>query len=226
MGTPFFIFNGIDSTYYLIVNKLPSIFKAQKNIDKIEVEGRDGFLTQDYGTYKSIIKTVECTIKDSSNIDYICSWLDGSGEVIFSNEEDKKYKATIINQIEFSKILRTYRRFIVQFECQPHKYSPYYNNITITEPNTLYNSGALSKPIIKIYGSGDITLTINSKSINLTGITDYITIDSDIQDAYKDTENMNNNMAGEFPVLKSGNNEISWVGTVTKIEITPNWRYL
>lgn len=224
---PFFIFNGIDSRDYFVVNKLPSIIKAQRNIDKIEIEGRDGFLSQDFGTYKGILKTVECTIKDLSNIDFICSWLDGSGDVIFSNESDKKYKGTIINQIEFSKILRTYHKFIIQFDCQPQKYDIDNNVITYTtSPVSLYNSGAKSLPIIKIYGSGDISFTINSNTFNLTGVTDYITVDSDIQDVYKDTEPLNNNMSGEFPFLVKGNNDISWTGTVTKIEITPNWRYL
>jgi len=31
---------------------------------------------------------------------------------------------------------------------------------------------------------------------------------------------------GEFPVLKPGANAISWTGTVTKVVVRPNWRYL
>ncbi len=30
----------------------------------------------------------------------------------------------------------------------------------------------------------------------------------------------------EFPVLKPGPNAISWTGTVTKVVVRPNWRYL
>ena len=33
-------------------------------------------------------------------------------------------------------------------------------------------------------------------------------------------------MNGEFPVLKPGANAISWTGTVTKVVVKPNWRYL
>ena len=87
---PYFIFNGVSSADYLIINTLPSVFKPEKDITKIEIPGRDGFLTNDLGSYKSILKTVECTIKDLSQIDYICSWLTGSGDIVFSNELTKK----------------------------------------------------------------------------------------------------------------------------------------
>jgi phage-related protein len=33
-------------------------------------------------------------------------------------------------------------------------------------------------------------------------------------------------MDGEFPLLKPGNNLISWSGDVTSLVIQPNWRYL
>lgn len=224
---PYFIFNNIGSEDYLILNTLPSIFKATKDIQKIEIVGRDGFLTQDNGSYKSIIKSVECTIRDLSQVDFICSWLTGGGEVIFSNESDKKYKATIINQIEFSKILQQFHSFIIQFECQPHKYSISNNLITLTAVGTVFNPAtANSKPAIKIYGTGPINLTINGITINLTSVVDYVTVDSDLMDCYKDTVLMNNYMTGDFPLLIPGNNTISWTGTVSKIELTPNWRWI
>lgn len=69
-------------------------------------------------------------------------------------------------------------------------------------------------------------MTINSKVINLTNIVGYVVINSDLQDAYKDSTLYNNYMVGDFPMLIPQNNTISWTGTVTKIEITPNWRNL
>ena len=223
---PYFIFRGIDSRDYLTVDKLPSIFKPVKDVQRIEIEGRDGFLTQDNGSYRSNIKSVECWIKDLSQIDYICSWLTGGGDVIFSNEPDKKYKATIINQIEFSKIILQYHKFIIQFDCQPHKYSIDNNPIILTAAGVILNPGAASKPVIKIYGAGNIDLTINSAVIHITSVVDYVTIDGELMDCYKDTVLKNNNMNGEFPVLVSGSNTISWTGIVTKVEVVPNRRWL
>lgn len=227
MKQAYFIFNNISSEDYLMVNTLPSIIKAQKDIEKIEVVGRDGFLTKDNGAYKGILKTVECTITDLDNIDYICSWLDGSSNVIFSNEPDKIYRATIINQIEFKKVAVTFHTFIIQFDCMPHKYLINNPIITLTSPGTIYNSGgAISKPVIKVFCTGDMSVTINSQVVNLTGISEYIEINSDLMDAYKGTQLCNNQMLGEFPVLEIGNNNISWVGDCSKLEIIPNFRWI
>ena len=224
----FFIFKNIDSRDMgVIVNKLPSITKPEKQIEKIEIEGRDGFLTVDHGGYQGTVKTVECTL-DNGDINQICAWLDGSGEVIFSNEDDKVYKAVIINQISLDKIIPILHTFLIQFECQPHKYSVNNDVITLNStPATINNlTTALSKPIIKVYGTGAIELTVNSNVIHLTNIVDYVTIDSEMVDCYKDSQLMNNNMLGEFPILEIGTNSISWIGTVTKIEIIPNWRWI
>lgn len=224
---PYFIwknFNSLDKN--IMVNKLPNFERPDANIEKIIITGRDGYLTQDDGTYKGMIKPCECSL-DDGNIDDVCSWLTGSGEIIFSNEPDKKYKAVIINKIPFSKIIPTFHTFIIQFECQPHKYSVGNEVIELTNQGTLYNYGTkYSKPVVKIYGNGSINLTINSKTINLTNITDSITIDSDLLEAYNDIELLNSHMVGEFPVFEVGENIISWTGTVTKLDIIPNWRWI
>lgn len=79
---------------------------------------------------------------------------------------------------------------------------------------------------MKIYGTGAIDLTINGSMIHLTNVVDYVTVDSVLVDAYKDTAPKNNDMIGDFPVLELGESLFSWSGTVTKVEITPNFRYL
>lgn len=223
----YFIWKGINSLdKNIMVNKLPDFEMPEANIEKITIPGRDGFLTQDDGTYQGQIKPCECSL-DNGNIDDISSWLTGSGEVTFSNEPNKKYKAVIINKIPFSKIIPIFHKFIIQFDCQPKKYSTENPIITLNASGTISNPGsANSKPVIKLYGTGNIDLTINNTAINLTNIDGYVTIDSELMDCYKDTVLMNNDMSGEFPELVPGYNTINWNGTVTKIEITPNWRWL
>ena len=223
----YFIFKNISSEDYMMVNKLPPIIKATKDIEKLEVEARDGFLTYDKGTYRSTIKNVECTIMDLENLDFICLWLDGSDDVIFSNEPDRIYRATIINQIPLEKIAATFHTLLIQFECQPHKYSINDDIITLTNPGTIFNSGSVfSKPIIKLYGTGSITLTVNGLNVYLTNVSEYVTIDSNLEDAFKDSIYKNDDMKGLPPVLQVGQNIISWSGTVTKLEIQPNMRWL
>lgn len=228
MSNSSFVFNNIDSSNYMIVNVLPSIIRATKDIQKIEVIGRDGFLSQDLGSYRSTVKTVECTLKDLSQIDYICSWLTGSGDVIFSNEPDKIYKATVINQIEFIKVLRTFHRFLIQFECQPKKFALSNATVTLTSAGSIINPSATSSnPIITVYGTGNINLAINLDIYNLYNVVGWVTIDSYFKDCYKGIDLKNaDTLFADFPVLKAGNNTFTWTGTVSKVEIIPNFCYL
>ena len=57
-------------------------------------------------------------------------------------------------------------------------------------------------------------------------ITDSITLDSPLMEAYKGATGTNGCMSGDFPTLLPGQNAISWTGNVTKVVIQPNWRYL
>ena len=83
-----------------------------------------------------------------------------------------------------------------------------------------------SDPVITVTGSGDITLMVGTTIVELTGVSGSIVIDSVLKEAYKGTTLMNDHMNGEFPVLKPGANAISWTGTVTRVIVRPNWRYL
>ena len=66
----------------------------------------------------------------------------------------------------------------------------------------------------------------NGSFVELEGIEDSITLNSVIQEAYQGETLLNEKMEGDFPVLKPGNNLISWSGDVTRLVIAPNWRYL
>ena len=91
----------------------------------------------------------------------------------------------------------------------------------------MLNPGSVySEPLMTVYGSGDITLMVGMTVIELTGVSGSIVLDSVLKEAYKDTTLMNERMTGDFPVLNPGMNAISWSGTVTRVVIQPNWRYL
>lgn len=233
MEMPYIIFNDIISTDVgVVINKLPPIIKPEKNMEKFELNERDGFLTMDYGTYKGYVKPVECTMTDKANINQLTSWLNGSGKVIFSNEPEMIYDATIINKIPFESIVDKFRSFIIQFECQPFKRQVVGNEKTydITE-----HSGGIkfegkgnykSKPVITVYGNGSVTLMINEQRVILTNVVDEITVNSQIMDCYKQGRLMNHYMIGEFPTLNPTTNYLGWEGNISQIKIEYNWRWL
>ena len=77
-----------------------------------------------------------------------------------------------------------------------------------------------------VYGSGEITLMVGLTIVELEDISASITLDGPLMEAYSGTTSMNDKMNGDFPTLVLGMNAVSWSGSVTKIEVQPNWRYL
>lgn len=191
------------------------------------VPGRHGNLTTTDGAFDSYIRSAEFIVKDEKRIDEICAHFKGSGWLIFSSEPDRKYKARVANQIEFSHIIWRFKRFVVEFEVQPFGYDVFEQTITKTAPFSLFNIGTFeSEPIITIFGNGNITLYVNSQNNFLKEITDKIIIDSEMKNIYNNSISLNYKMSGDFPTLSLGENHISWIGDVKEVEIQPNWRFL
>lgn len=108
-------------------------------------------------------------------------------------------------------------------------------SVEVGEDNesTVTNSGNInSKPVIKIYGSGNIGAYLNDIQILQIALGDeeYITIDTNLMEAYKDTlDNLKNRLVtGDYSKfsLKPGANKIHFSGTVTKYEISKYSRWL
>ena len=97
--------------------------------------------------------------------------------------------------------------------------------VTVASGGTITNPTAYdSKPLINITGSGSGTLTVNGTTMSFTDMVDYLNIDCDIMDVYRlPSENRNSLMTGEFPVLSSGSNSVSFTGGITGCTITPKW---
>lgn len=224
-------------SYYdfeITVVERPLIPLPAKRVQSVEIPGRNSTLHFDDGTYGDITIGVKCRVKDTNNLadrlDQIKSWLMNAGEndLIFDFQPNKKYIAQVVNQIDFKQVFKIFGEFIIIFNCRPFKYSVINQVTTLLTPSSITNLGTIySEPIIKVYCTGDGNLTIGTQVIILKGITGSIIIDSTIQDAYAvDGSNLNNKMTGDFPLLNVGANAISWTGGITKVEITPNWRWL
>ena len=89
---------------------------------------------------------------------------------------------------------------------------------------SVFNRGnEVSRPIITIYGAGNIRLSINSVELYLIALGDsgYITLDGEQMNAYKGETLMNRLVQGDYDRLnlKQGTNVISWLGNVTKVSM-------
>ena len=71
-----------------------------------------------------------------------------------------------------------------------------------------------------------MNVTINNTQVTLKDVDEYITINSEKKRTHKDLTLLNNKKVGNFPTLSHERNTISWTGSISKIEIIPNWRCL
>lgn len=224
-----FVWKGSHSTDYGIVpESLPQKSTAEARVEKQVLPGRDGFLTVKDNSFEGQIKPVEFHMMDAAEVDSVKLWLTGTDRVIFSNQPDRYYKASIISKVDLAEIIPILHKGLVQFDCQPFGYLLKGEElITITTPITLYNSGTYeSEPYIKIYGTGDIIFRVNDQVLQIGGIADYVEIDTELDEIYKGAESFENASFGDTPLLQVGKNEITWTGAITKIEIIPRWRCL
>lgn len=228
------IWKGIDSDSIkgLLISELPPISKPKMKTTITKIDGRDGDVIEELG-YESYIKTLKIGLTKDYDLDLIIKYFSGSGDLILSNESNRIYKCTIVDKIDYEKLLR-FKKATIKFHTQPFKYL---NNeeiidLDISDETSLIveNKGLeISKPIIKLIGSGTIEVAINNSTFFIYKFPDdenEVTIDSQEEEAYLDGIYKNRNMTGIFPLLEPGKNSISWSGDLSKIIIEPKSRWL
>lgn len=96
---------------------------------------------------------------------------------------------------------------------------------------TVINRGnTYARPVITVYGSGDIELMVNGEKLFdiALGNDKYITIDSVQMNAYKGDTLKNRSVTGDYSnlLLRYGNNTISWTGLVNRVDISDFTRWI
>lgn len=237
---PYFIFRGIDSRDIgVVVEDMFDVHRPKRNVQTIQVPGRDGRLTQDDGTYDTytISGKVNCFGAPLSDV---YAWLSGSGDLILGDEPTRSIRASTTAQIKNTRFRcdGCYDSLQVSFDCQPFRYhveqTEGANDIILTSsPATVSNPGTHKcAPRLTIEGTGTAVLTIGTQIVEVEELAGGVIIDSELGECFDLTETQLKNsvvtlMDEDFPTLAPGANIISWTGTgVTGITITPRWRDL
>ena len=229
----YIIWNGRDSREIsgLLISDLPPITKPKLRVKETVIDGVDGSIIEELG-YESYDKTIAIGLKAGVDIDEIIEYFTGNGEVIFSNEPNKYYKAMIIKGIDYSRLLR-FRVAKVTFRVQPFKYdnaeTEIFNYGTSNELTVVNIGNHTAKPLITVKGEGVIHLFVNGDPIcqyEFPENDNTVILDSEKQDAYLGNQLKNRAMIGDFPIFKKGENKVSWSGTVERISIKRYSRWL
>lgn len=227
-----FEFNNKKSTEFssIVVQELPDIVRAASKYKKTEIEGRDGAIYDEIGL-SDISKTIIIGLKNANEIDSINEWLIGSGDLILSNEPDKRYKAKFYEEIAWQRTGR-FRVGKVKCLCEPYKYERYQEIVYIDNPNAINinNKGnTISKPFFKITGTGTSTLLIDdSETITITfgEAESRIEIDSEKELCSINGTKSNRICNGHFPVFEPGTHVLTYNGgNITRIEVNTRSRW-
>nr|DAE66247.1 MAG TPA: distal tail protein [Caudoviricetes sp.] len=241
-----FTYNGVNSLDMglFIIEQSGADNAAEPVIETINVPARGNFVVdnrideldnQQFNDY--VRKYVCCVDIDAFKLDLeeharrLYAWLYGSGieyKKLYDTYDRDYYTLAYVNSgasvSELAK--RLLGQIEIQFRCKAYKRALKGDEtITITKAATIINpEGFTATPYMKIYGSGNVTLYINNRAHGFKNIDGYIEVDSENMNAYKgDTLQNNKMLVGAFPKLAAGDNNISWAGNVTKIEIVPRW---
>jgi predicted phage tail component-like protein len=238
-----FTYNGRSSADFGLHIEKKDVFSAPEyDAEFISIPGRSGDIINPNCRFANI-KVTYTVFLARKNIAALAAVLRDIKGWLYS-EPDRYHELTdsydaeyfrygvISGNLDIEEQLNKIGCFTVTFNCKPFKYS--YEgqqtiaadgaNLSVTNPYAF-----VSKPYIKLYGSGAVALSVQPESQGMTawtisGIDEYIEIDSELMNCYKDTVLKNDTVKGAaFPVLKPGNCTIACTGDVTRIEVVPRW---
>lgn len=210
----------------------PGYAYPERDYTITHIPGRNGDIIQDNGCYKNVERTYEVSF-DAPNEDFatyanaVSAWLHsttGYARLEDSYEPNYYRMATYQESNIFENLYNQAGTATIVFECKPQRFLKTGDNIiTIQNSLTIMNpTGFEAYPLFKVTGTSGV-LTVNGNSITFSSIDNFVMLDCELQDAYKENINKNSTISGTFPVLKTGSNTISWTGDISSVTMKPRW---
>ena len=210
----------------------PGYAYPERDYTITHIPGRNGDIIQDNGCYKNVERTYEVSF-DVPNEDFatyanaVSAWLHSTtGYARLEDSYEPNYYRMAIYQESniFENLYNQAGTATIVFECKPQRFLKTGDNtITIQNSLTIMNpTGFEAYPLFKVTGTSGV-LTVNGNSITFSSIDDFVMLDCELQDAYKENINKNSTISGTFPVLKTGSNTISWTGDISSVTMKPRW---
>lgn len=217
---------------HIYLEKYPSIPVANEDYEEVLVEGRSGSLIINKGTYpdKKIPLTFTLLHKDIYvKFDEIYEWLTNIVDNrLVCSRKDRCYRVKKVLFGNIEKEFRTIGEFEVTFICEPFSEDLYQTVYEITTNNFKFNydGNAPADTLIKVYGSGNVQLTIDRETMQINNVADYVEIDSNLlQVRNQDGTSKDDDTLGDFVLFTKGENTISYTGNVTKIVVEYTTKY-
>lgn len=237
MSSCYFIWKGENSNKYGILERLPLDLRAERVTQIIDMPNSMPIVYQ-----TKAFKAQQCVLnfglRDTSdkNISEINNWLSGTGELIFSNDLDKYYKAVCFGAMQGTRMVQDLGKLSVNFTVMPGKYaiSNEWEEVHFEDNDDAWipYAGTLeAEPTIKLYGNGNMKFrwSYNMIDIEIRNVSEYCIIDIPSRRVYDKNGNvilnetigdlMRIEMYGPSTWLKRNQN-------IDRMEIKKNTRWL
>ena len=236
----YFTYNGRSSAEFGLHIEKKDVFSAPEyDAEFISIPGRSGDIINPNRRFANI-KVTYTVFLAQKNIAALAAVLRDIKGWLYS-EPDRYHEITdsydagyfrygvISGNLDIEEQLNKIGCFTVTFNCKPFKYSfagqqtvsADASELTITNPTAFE-----SRPYIKLYGSGTVVIMIQpqGRGMMISNLDEYIEIDSELMNCFKDTTLKNDTVTGDgFPMLKPGTTTIACAGNVQRIEVIPRW---
>lgn len=164
--------------------------------------------------------------------DYINLTTHNYHQLIDTYEPDVIRLAVFTGGLDAENTWNRIGRAKIEFDVRPERFtSDAFTPITLTSSGaTITNpTDRYAKPFVKVNGSFGGGCTINGRRIDFgsRALVGYAYVDCESQNVFKDLYNNLNSQvtigSKGFPILKPGENVITWDAGITSVEITPRW---
>lgn len=213
------------------VARMPSHKKASVRTTEYYVNGRDGALhiNEGFANFDITVSLVMLNA-DADTRQLINAWADGTGKLVSSDDLTRAYMATVKDEIEWTRVQANsgfYDMANIIFNCQPFMVEAVDSVTELTESGSLLNPGTEeSFPLIKVEGVGNVDFSVNGSPISIDGMTADNPVYIDCETGYVYTASGAATMRGDIPFLSLGVNTIAFGSNVSRITITPHWRWI
>lgn len=232
------VFDGIDAAAYgLVVYRADVDEIAARDVEAVEIAGRNGVLHLDNGRWRERTQTYGVYVPTPDSGYYA----DALGRVrTMFGQRGKGYKrltdtynpdsfalASFVDAIAPEPLaFRTKGVIELSFSCRPERFLKSGERVITTASSVTLNNptGMPARPLLRVYGTGAGTLSVGAVIVYIDAIDGYVDIDCDLCDCYKGAVNCNSDVRlSEFPTLGAGSTGVSITGALASVEITPRW---
>lgn len=228
-----FLYNGKKSQdFNLVLSGEDTWKKSMPDVERKQIPGRNGDLLLSNHRYSNVEVTYHVGIKrdfDTNFTAFMNFLLKEPGYHRLEDSYHPDYYRMAVLDREVSPQMNTLNQsgvFDLTFSCMPQQYlKSGERQQVLTGSGTVFNPTMYdAKPLLRIYGQG--RLTVGEEQITLTENNSYIDLDCELEDAFRDTVNMNQYLelsSGDFPILPPGSTSITFGSGITRVELVPRW---